>query len=188
MIRKEELKDIGEIRRTHGLKGELNAAIDIDPDFFIDEENPVVIDIDGIFVPFFAESVRPKSNQTDLIKLEGIDSEEEARKFVNKEIYALKSSLTEYYEELDEDYMDPEDLEGYVVTDTEAGLLGTVKRVNDTTANVLLIVGGDNEDDEIFIPLAGAFITDINRENHSITTELPQELLNLNSTDSSAEE
>ena len=35
MIEKDELLPVGKFRRTHALKGELNATIDIDPDFFL---------------------------------------------------------------------------------------------------------------------------------------------------------
>ena len=83
MIREEDLFPIGKLQKTHALKGELNAVLDIDEDF-IDEDYPLIIDLDGIFVPFYTESWRPKGSSACLLKLEGVDNEGEARKFVNK--------------------------------------------------------------------------------------------------------
>ena len=61
MITNNELLEIGKFQKTHGLQGELNVVLDqvVEGDF-LEGENPVIIDIDGINVPFYPESVRTK--------------------------------------------------------------------------------------------------------------------------------
>lgn len=51
MIEEKDIKAIGKFQKTHALKGELNAILDIDSEY-VSEGNAVVVDIDGIFVPF----------------------------------------------------------------------------------------------------------------------------------------
>ena len=51
MIRLEEIAPIGIFGKTHGIKGEINLELNIDFDL---ENTPyIIVDIDGIFVPFF---------------------------------------------------------------------------------------------------------------------------------------
>ena len=105
MIEEKEVTPVGKFQKTHALKGELNALLDINEDFF-DENNPLVLEVEGIFVPFYLESIRRKGSSSFLIKLKGIESEEEAKSFVNKEIYALKDTLKTFLEEEGEELMD----------------------------------------------------------------------------------
>ena len=63
MIKKEDIVAIGKFQKTHALKGELNALLDIDGDYAADG-HPLIIDIDGIYVPFYAETVRPKGAES----------------------------------------------------------------------------------------------------------------------------
>jgi len=179
VIREEDIKKIGLIQRTHGLKGELNVFLEIDPQFLVDG-HPLILDVEGIFVPFYAESVRPKGANTDLVKLEGVDSEEEARGFVNKTAFAVKSDLRDYLETDDDELLDSDELIGYDVVDTEAGHIGTVSGVDDTTANVLLSVTG-NAGEKILIPLVDEFIVEIDEDDHRLVTDVPESLLHLNS-------
>lgn len=59
MITKDEISAVGTLQKTHALKGELNMLLDIDSEY-LTSGNPAIIEIDGIYVPFYAESVRPK--------------------------------------------------------------------------------------------------------------------------------
>ena len=84
MILEKELFKAGKINKTHGVNGELNCAIDADT---IDRAEYMVLDMDGIFVPFFIENIRVKSTNSSLITLEDIENETEARKLIGKDIY-----------------------------------------------------------------------------------------------------
>lgn len=178
MIERNELAEIGKFQKTHALKGELNALLEIDVDY-VDDGNPLVVDVDGIFVPFYAESIRPKGTQSYLIKLEGVDSEEQAKAFVNCLIYAPKVDLIDYFGEEGEEIAFDDDLVGYIIHDSEKGDLGTVIGINDSTDNVLLI-GETPAGEEFFIPLTPDFIDEIDDERNVIFMTLPEGLLDLN--------
>ena len=179
MIKQEDLTAVGKFQRTHALKGELNALIDIDPDFFGEEGNPMIVGMEGCFVPFFTETIRTKGQTSYLVKIDRVDSEEQARQFVNKTIYAERAELKEYMAEAGEELIDGNGLDGYTVHDTEAGELGRLARIDDSTANVLLVVETP-EGEELFLPMAEEFISEINPEERKIVMNLPEGLLGLN--------
>lgn len=168
--------------KTHGLKGEMNATVDIDLEF-LEEKYPIVVDIDGAFVPFFVESVRPKGAEAALIKLEDVDFDEAASQFVNKLIWARKSDLADFLQLEEAELLDDDDLLGFIVKDMDGSLLGKVKYIDTNTINTLMVVENDsseNEDtNEIFIPLVDDFITEIDTDNKLIIVDLPEGLLDL---------
>lgn len=176
MIDKDKLIEIGKFQRTHALKGELNAILDV-PEDYVEDGNPLVVFTEGIPVPYYAESIRPKGATSFLIKLEGVDSMEEASELVNAAIYADKVALGEYMEE--EDMMLEDDLHGFRVVDSTAGDIGELDYIDDSTENRLLVVEG-RDGEEIFIPLAEGIITEIDEEHRTIHTSLPEGLLDLN--------
>lgn len=179
MIKEEEISAVGKLQKTHALKGELNVMLDIDPEY-LEEGNPAIIDIDGIYVPFYAESIRTKGSFSYLVKFEGIDSEFEAKKLVNKTIYARKDKLKEYIEEnYDEDYTLYDDLIGCTIVDTEKGEIGNVVEIDSNTENELFIVERP-DGDTVYIPLTEDFIEEIDEDSKTIRMNLPDGLLDLN--------
>lgn len=178
MIEEKDIKAIGKFQKTHALKGELNAILDIDSEY-VSEGNAVVVDIDGIFVPFFASSVRPKGSTSYLIKLEGIDSEYDAKDFVNKTIYGIKSELVSFLELDGDDVYEEDDFSGYgVFDDSSKEMIGVVSRVDSSTENLLFVVDTP-EGDEVFIPVVDDFIQEINDEDKVIKMSLPDGLIDL---------
>lgn len=176
MISRDELKSIGQFQRTHGLHGELNALMDIDPEF-LEQDYPIIMEIDGTFVPFFIDTVRPKGARTDLVKLENVDTEEEAKSFVNKSIYALRSDLTDFFD--DDELTSISDLIGFSLVDMTGNILGVVSDVDDSTSNVLLYVDSSNGGVSL-IPMVDEFIKNIDYDKKIIFGDIPDELLELN--------
>ncbi|MDE6768470.1 MAG: PRC-barrel domain-containing protein, partial [Muribaculaceae bacterium] len=167
MIEQKNITAIGKFQKTHALKGELNAILDIDSSF-LSEGNAVIVELDGIFVPFYASGIRPKGNTSYLVKLDGIDSEDEARRFVNKIIYALKSELAPFLEVEEEDIADEDELIGYEIIDYDSNkVIGEIEDIDSSTSNLLFIVVSP-VGDTIYIPAAEEFIMDINDENKKI--------------------
>lgn len=176
MITKEEIIPVGKFQKTHALKGELNMIIEIDPEYFL-QGNPLIIEIDGIRVPYYVESLRPKGNTSFLVKLEGIDSEKSASQFVNKELNILKKDAEEW---LETDYEDPEYWEGFEILDYSTGeKIGVVEGVDDSTPNVLFIIKND-EGEEVYLPANDDFVAEIDEDNHIIKMIIPEGLLDLN--------
>lgn len=167
--------EIGKFQKPHALKGELNTLLSVDVDYAADG-NPLIVEIDGIFVPFYAESVRPKGSESCLIKLKDIDSQLKAQEFVNKTIYARRSELVDYYD-VPEDEL-AADLTGYTIIDRNLGEVGKIVDIDESTANVLFVVeraGGYN----VLIPVAEEFIVSIDTDAMQIHTMLPEGILDV---------
>ncbi len=176
MIKKESLSEIGRFQKTHALRGELNAILKIDESYVADG-NPLIVEMDGIPVPFYAESVRPKGATSCLIKLKGVDNIEEASEMVNKEIYAMRDDLAGY---MDDDMMLQQDLIGYEVLDEKYGPIGKLEHIEDSTQNELMVIR-TLSGEELYIPLVADFIIGIDEEKRIIQTSIPKDLLELNS-------
>ena len=121
MIREDEVYKIGMLTKTHGVSGELNMAF-TDDVFDRVEAEYVVCRMDGILVPFFMEEYRFRSDTTVLMKFEGVDTEEQARRMVGVEVYFPKALTEEAHEgEYTWSYFT-----GFTVVDTVHGELGQV--------------------------------------------------------------
>lgn len=180
MIRIEDTVEIGKFQRPHALRGELNAVIDVDP-VFLSDGNPAIVEIDGILVPFYADSVRRKGASSCLVKLDGIDSEKEARKFVNVPIRIMRDQLALYESEEEEEGEGAyaEDLVGYSIIDSGSGEIGIVVDVDLSTENALFVVESPDKE-VIYIPVANELIEGIDEEKHCIEMMLPEGLVSLN--------
>lgn len=181
MITREEITKAGIMTKAHGIKGELAATLDVDPEFF--GEHPMFIcDMDGIFVPFFMEGIRPRGSQRVLIKPENVDAETQAKPFVGKSIYILKKDLHAWEDENadpDAEGAYADDLTGYTVVDSSHGLLGDITGIEDSTANMLFILRTPS-DKTLYIPVAEPFIDNINPQTRTVCTSLPDGLVDLN--------
>ena len=170
MIKEEEVYKIGIINKPHGIHGELSFTFDDDIFDRVDADYIVCL-MDGILVPFFIESYRFRSDSSALIKLEGVDNEQQARRFTNTEVFFPKK-----HAEGPED----EDLTwayftGFIIKDVKEGKIGKVTDVDDSTINTLFVVDRDGK--ELLIPAQEDFIVNLDREARIITMDLPSGLI-----------
>lgn len=181
MIRDQDLTLIGRFNKPHGINGEISASLlyeSLDPEAL----RCIVVKIDGINVPFFINSSRPKGRESFLFSLDGYDSEKSVAMFSNRDFYALSAELNDALDpdELQEDAegLYAADLEGFSLLNPQGAVLGTITGIEDSTANVLFIVRRPDES-TVFVPVADEFITDIDPDSRTITMDLPQGLLEL---------
>ena len=66
------IRACGKILKTHGVKGEVTVLVE---DAALFDTDYIIVPIDGLYVPFFIESRRGKSDNIDIIKIEDIDSD-----------------------------------------------------------------------------------------------------------------
>lgn len=178
MIEKSDLAAAGLFTKTHGIKGELNATLSV-PDAVFERRPFFICEMDGIPVPFFIASFRPKGAESGLIQPDGVDSDAKAKPFVGKTIYVLRSDLIDVQEDDDQEGAYADDLIGYTIQDQDAGKLGVITGIEDSTANALFIAE-TSAGKTLYIPMADAFITGIDHENRVLHTSLPPELITLN--------
>ena len=173
MIKKEEVYKIGLFNKPRGIHGELQFTFTDDIFDRVDCDYLICL-LDGIFVPFFIEEYRFRSDSTALVKLEGIDTAERARMFTNVEVYFP----VKHAEEAEDGELSWNFFVGFRMEDVRHGELGEVVEVDTTTVNTLFVV--EQEDgEELLIPAQEEFIVEINQEKKLITVELPEGLLNL---------
>lgn len=172
MIRKEEVYKIGVFNKPHGIHGEISFTFTDDIFDRVEAEYLICL-LDGIMVPFFLEEYRFRSDSTALVKLEGVDTAECARKFTNVEVYfPVKHAEDVETEELSWDFF-----VGFRMEDVNHGKLGEVTDVDTSTLNTLFVV--DYKEEELLIPAQEEFIVDIDRSHKVITVDLPEGLINL---------
>ena len=173
MIKKEEVYKIGLFNKPHGIHGELQFTFTDDIFDRVDCDYLICL-LDGIFVPFFIEEYRFRSDSTALVKLEGIETAERARMFTNVEVYFP----VKHAEEAEDGELSWNFFVGFRMEDVRHGELGEVVDVDTTTVTTRVVV--EQEDgEELLVPAQEEFIVEINQEKKLITVELPEGLLNL---------
>lgn len=169
MIREEEVYKIGRIGRVHGVHGEVNFMFDDDV-FDRVEADYLVLNIDGILVPFFMEEYRFRTDSTALVKFCDIDTQEQARELVNCDVFFPRSLTPD-----DGQSLSWAQIVGYHIVDHLTGNdVGTIASVDDSTANILFCLT-----DGRLIPASEELITDVNQKGHTITIDLPKGILDL---------
>jgi len=133
----------------------------------------VVLEIDGIFVPFFIDEYRFKTTETALIKFDSINSEPQAKDLAGLTVYLPKTFL----EKVEDNEIELDYFVGFDLIDKQAGLIGEITEVDQTTENALFVILRDNE--ELLIPVGDDYIRDIDHEKKKILVELPEGLLDL---------
>lgn len=177
MIKREELVEIGSFNKPHGISGEINASID--SGINLSDLRCIILDIDGIFVPFFVEAFRSKGTNSYLLTIDGIEDEDAALVISKKSIYALKDDCANIDIQDDNGVMYAEDFVGYTIVDDQNATIGKIIDIDDSTENFLFIV--DKIDgNTVYIPIADEFITEINIEKAIIAMSLPDGLFDLN--------
>lgn len=176
MIKREDVYKIGVFNKPHGIHGELSFTFTDDIFDRVEAEYLICL-LDGIFVPFFLEEYRFRSDSTALVKLEGVDTAERARMFTNVEVYfPSKHAEDAGSGELTWDFF-----VGFRVEEVNHGDLGEVTEVDTATINTLFVV--DHQGEELLIPAQEEFILNIDQKHKVITMDLPEGLLALDETE-----
>ena len=169
MIKEEEVYKIGRLGKAHGVKGEVSFQFD-DDIFDRVETEYLVLDMDGILVPFFLEEYRFRNGYLAIIKLKGVDTQQRAAELTGKDVYFPRALA----EEEDEAPV-LELLIGFDIVDVSSGKnIGTIADVNKQTANVLFELG-----DGTLIPASAELIDHIDTQQEEVFMNLPEGLMEL---------
>ncbi|MCF0219950.1 MAG: 16S rRNA processing protein RimM [Muribaculaceae bacterium] len=179
MLTHADVTNIGHILKPHGIKGEVVAVTDTD----LAALSCVLLEMEGLLTPFFVEGLRQRGGESWLVKIDGIDSEQQAKTLCGNALFALNDELSGDDSDGDDDGDDDggmyaEDFIGYSVVDAEAGQVGVIEDIDDSTDNVLFIVRTP-EGATVYIPVAEEFIADFDEESKTLNLNLPQGLLEL---------
>ncbi|MBR1688340.1 MAG: 16S rRNA processing protein RimM [Prevotella sp.] len=169
MIRPEEAYKIGRIGRAHGVKGEVSFQFSDDV-FDRTDADYLILEIDGILVPFFIEEYRFRNDSIALVKFCDIDTQQRASELTGCDVYFPRRLSDGTDGELT--YAA---LVGFQMVDAATGqTVGTVASVDDTTANILFELT-----DGKLIPASEELVRGIDVRRQTIEVELPEGILDL---------
>ena len=169
MIREEEVYRIGRLGKTHGVRGEISFLFDDDVFDRVDSDY-LILEVDGILVPFFMEEYRFKSDANAIVKFEGIDTQERARDLTGSDVF-----FPRVLSDSDDDTLTWAEIIGYSLIDAATSQsIGQIASVDDSTMNVLFEL-----EDGTLIPASEELVTDIDKDNKRIKMTIPQGLLEI---------
>ena len=164
---------IGRIGKPHGVKGEMNLMF-TDDVFDRTDSDYLIIEVDGLLVPFFIEEYRFRSDETALLKLCDIDTQEQARQFTNCEVFFERSKADTPADELTW-----AQIVGFQIVDENNGkIVGKIVAVDDSTENILFEIE-TTKGHQTLIPAHDSLIRDIDTPSQTITMTIPDGLLAL---------
>ena len=169
MIKQEEVYKIGRLGKSHGVKGEISFQFDDDIFDRVDAEY-LVLDIDGILVPFFMEEYRFRNDTVCLVKFCDIDTQQRAQELTGCDVY-FPRALAEEGEEMPS----LASLVGLCIIDTnKKKTVGRIAAIDDTTQNILFEL-----EDGTLIPASDELIESININKKEIIMNIPNGLLDI---------
>ena len=169
MIRQEDVYKIGRLGKAHGVKGEVSFQFDDDIFDRVDADY-LVLDIDGILVPFFMEEYRFRSDSVCLVKFCNVDTQQRAQELTGCDVF-FPRALAEEGDEMPSLSM----LVGFkIVNNANGKTIGRIAAIDDSTANILFEM-----EDGMLIPANDDLIEVIDAEQQQIKMNIPQGLLDI---------
>ena len=169
MIRAEEVYKIGRLGKAHGVKGEVSFQFDDDIFDRVDADY-LVLDIDGILVPFFMEEYRFRNDTVCLVKFCDIDTQQRAQELTGCDVY-FPRALAEEAEEM----LSLASLVGFEIVDvSNDNIVGNIVAIDDSTINLLFEL-----EDGTLIPASDELIEDIDAKQRTIRMNIPEGLLDI---------
>ena len=170
---KEDCFYLGKIVKKYSFKGELLAKLDTDQPDIYENLDAIFIEMNSTLITFFIEKSQLHKSDLLRLKFEDVTNEADADALMKCDLYLPLDSLpklegTKFYFH---------EIIGYQLNDESFGPVGTVKGVNDSTAQALFEV--DRDGIEILIPMNDDFIKTLNRETKTITVNTPPGLIEL---------
>jgi 16S rRNA processing protein RimM len=169
MIKQEDVYRIGRLGKTHGVKGEVTLLFDDDIFDRVDTDY-LILEVDGLLVPFFIEEYRFRSDTVALIKFEDVDTQQRAGELTGCDVFFPRALADEAEENLSLAL-----LVGYDIVDVHGNTgVGRIAAVDDTTDNLLFEL-----EDGRLIPANDNLIHDIDTKGRVIRMDIPEGLLEL---------
>ena len=166
---------VGFIARTHGIHGKVALRLDQLSVEDIQKMESVFIEIDGLPVPFFIESIEEKTSDTLLLTFTDIVNEESARELTGCKVYISKKYVNPAYYK--NSLSELNELKDFTIIDTEKGAIGVLKSIINIELNPLMQITKNKK--EILVPFQCEFLQRIDKKNKVIHVEIPDGLLEL---------
>jgi 16S rRNA processing protein RimM len=164
---------IGKITSAHGVKGDIILSHQLPLDFDTDLLDAIMIELNPkSYIPFFIKEKKETHDDEMILTLEEIDNREEAKKILNKNVFApptLKIEINNGNQWTD--------LIGFRLYDQNKLEIGKIEDVYINGQQILLVVQYKN--DEILVPISDELILENDSKQKKITLEIADGLLEL---------
>ncbi len=161
---------LGTVTKLHGYNGELNIFLDVDNSENYKKLKSVLIEVNKDLVPFFVQSISFKTSNV-IVKLEDVDTPEQATPLVNHDLYLPLTSLPPltgkrfYFHEVI----------GFKVIDEHEGEMGEIAKILDLPRQAVIEM--IYKDKEVLIPISDEIVVKVDRDNKQFFVKLPDGLL-----------
>lgn len=172
-MQKEDCFYLGKIVKKYSFKGEVLAKLDTDEPNLYENLDAIFVNLRGNLVPFIVEKAQLHKSELLRIKFEDVATEADANALIKSELYLPLTALPK----LDDDKFYYHEIIGYTVEDSNYGTVGSIKAINDTSAQAIFEIEKDGK--EILIPMNDDIITKIDKPNKTILVTTPEGLIDL---------
>ena len=169
MIKREDVYKIGRLGKAHGVKGEVSFQFD-DDIFYTTDADYLILEIDGILVPFFMEEYRFRNDSLALVKFCDVDTQQRASELTGCDVYFPRTLAED-----SEGQLSLSSLVGFdIVEASNSKVVGKIAAIDDTTQNILFEL-----EDGRLIPASDELITNIDTNRQQIIMQIPTGLLEI---------
>lgn len=163
---------IGKLAASHGLKGDLVLEHSLGKKTALKGLESIFIEIQkDSFLPYFIQSAKIKSEEEVLIKLEGVDTKELARKLTPKEVWITAADFKKFAAKAS-----PISLLGFMMVNEEEEL-GEIIEVIEQPHQVLCSILYKGK--EALIPIHVEVLDEIDYTHKKVFVTLPEGLLDI---------
>jgi 16S rRNA processing protein RimM len=166
-----DYRQVGFVTKTHGLKGEVRLSFEEVFEDAVVEAKVLFIQVGSRHMPYFVEYFR--GDDGSILKLEGMDTPEQARQLVQKPVCLRAADLPEPTL----DTAGSRDFVGFAIEDLALGPIGTIDDVFEMPQQLMADLIYQNR--RVLIPLNTYFIKRLDPKKRVIVMDLPEGLLTL---------
>ena len=172
-MKKKDCFYLGKIVKPFSFKGEVLIKLDTDEPESYEKIDAVFIEIKDNLIPFFVEQSKLHKSNLLRVKFEDIDNENDVNSLLKCDLYLPLTALPK----LDDDQFYFHEVIGFDVVDSIKGQIGTIKYINDNTAQTLIVIEYENK--EVLIPMNDDIIDSVNKSDKKIYITAPEGLIDL---------
>ncbi|MFN4886062.1 MAG: ribosome maturation factor RimM [Bacteroidota bacterium] len=173
-MNKDEMHCLGKITKLHGYKGELTVFLETAKLANYSQIQFLFLELNGNLIPYKIELFEPKTKNAAKVKLQGVNSEADAKALIKALVYIPENQL----QSADALKKDMDTWIGFGVEDEEYGYLGEITHVGGLSTNPQIEILHESGV-TIFIPLQPEFILGVDPEQAMVHVEAPEGLIDL---------
>ena len=171
-IPKTDCENIGFIRKTHGIHGELVLEFETHFEFSVEDADRFFVELEGLLVPFFLkkDGLRFRSGNSAIVTFDLVESEKYAKRLVGNSVYLYNTEIVDEAEEsLESRFLN------YLLIDENEGKMGIISQVDDYAGNIVITV--EYRGEELLIPYNDDLLIEVNESQKTIKLKLPEGLI-----------